>query len=104
VARKRGEVKPEDPSGNLIVQLGLATEDLNRRWYERTTGQMPVGRYLVALFYATTVILVGCWPWNILLILPVLLSRYLNPLRFSAFVPPEESVRSKVFCGRGGSL
>ena len=31
---KRGEVEPEDLSGNLIVQLGLATEDLNRRWYE----------------------------------------------------------------------
>jgi predicted phage-related endonuclease len=36
---KRGEVEPEDLSGNLIVQLGLATEDLNRRWYEATTGQ-----------------------------------------------------------------
>ena len=27
---KRGEVEPEDLSGNLIVQLGLATEALNR--------------------------------------------------------------------------
>ncbi len=36
---KRGEVEPEDLSGNLIVQLGLATEDLNRRWYEANTGQ-----------------------------------------------------------------
>ena len=27
---KRGEAEPEDLSGNLIVQLGLATEDLNR--------------------------------------------------------------------------
>ena len=36
---KRGEVEPEDLSGNLIVQLGLATEDLNRHWYERNTGQ-----------------------------------------------------------------
>jgi predicted phage-related endonuclease len=36
---KRGEVEPEDLSGNLIVQLGLATEDLNRRWYEVHTGQ-----------------------------------------------------------------
>jgi predicted phage-related endonuclease len=27
---KRGEVEPEDLSGHLIVQLGLATEDLNR--------------------------------------------------------------------------
>jgi predicted phage-related endonuclease len=36
---KRGEVEPEDLSGNLIVQLGRATEDLNRHWYERNTGQ-----------------------------------------------------------------
>src|SRR5260370_9046483 len=37
---KRGEVEPEDLSGNLVVQLGLATEDLNRRWYEVNTGQV----------------------------------------------------------------
>jgi predicted phage-related endonuclease len=37
---KRGEVEPEDLSGNLVVQLGLATEDLNRRWYEANTGQI----------------------------------------------------------------
>jgi hypothetical protein len=36
---KRGEVEPEDLSGNLIVQLGLVTEALNRHWYERNTGQ-----------------------------------------------------------------
>src|SRR5262249_51264184 len=36
---KRGEVGPEDLSGNLIVQLGKATEDLNRTWYERNTGR-----------------------------------------------------------------
>src|SRR3979490_3341804 len=36
---KRGEAEPEDLSGNLIVQLGLVTEDLNRNWYERNTGQ-----------------------------------------------------------------
>ena len=39
---KRGEVEPEDLSGNLIVQLGLATEDLNRRWYEANTGQVII--------------------------------------------------------------
>ena len=37
---KRGEVEPEDLSGNLIVQLGVVTEDLNRRWYEANTGQV----------------------------------------------------------------
>src|SRR5262249_13415111 len=35
---KRGESEPEDLSSNLIVQLGAATEDLNRSWYERNTG------------------------------------------------------------------
>src|ERR1039458_10159798 len=37
---KRGEAEPEDLSSNLIVQLGSATEELNRRWYERNTGQV----------------------------------------------------------------
>src|SRR6266404_1199352 len=36
---KRGEVEPEDLSGNLIVQLGKVTEDLNRSWYQRNTGR-----------------------------------------------------------------
>ena len=36
---KRGEADPEDLSGNLIVQLGTATEELNRAWYERNTGR-----------------------------------------------------------------
>jgi hypothetical protein len=55
---KRGEVEPEDLSGNLIVQLGSATEELNRRWYERNTGQLvtevqrrvvhPVKRWMAA--------------------------------------------------------
>src|SRR6516164_7415546 len=36
---KRGEAEPEDLSGNLIVLLGIATEALNRHWYERNTGQ-----------------------------------------------------------------
>src|SRR5512132_1393067 len=39
---KRGEVEPEDLSGNLIVQLGATTEALNRSWYERNTGRRIV--------------------------------------------------------------
>jgi predicted phage-related endonuclease len=35
---KRGETEPENLSGNLIVQLGVVTEHLNRQWYERNTG------------------------------------------------------------------
>src|SRR5271155_406871 len=55
---KRGEVGPEDLSGNLLVQLGVVTEDLNRQWYERNTGNAvtdvqsrvkhPVIRWLAA--------------------------------------------------------
>jgi len=37
---KRGEAEPEDLSGNLIVQLGLVTEKLNRHWYQANTGQV----------------------------------------------------------------
>jgi predicted phage-related endonuclease len=36
---KRGEVEPEDLSGNLVVQLGVVTEHLNQHWFERNTGQ-----------------------------------------------------------------
>jgi predicted phage-related endonuclease len=36
---KRGEIEPEDLSNNLIVQLGVVTEHLNRHWYERNTGR-----------------------------------------------------------------
>ena len=55
---KRGEAEPADLGGDLIVQLGVATETLNRSWYERNTGrsitdvqrwvQHPVHRYLAA--------------------------------------------------------
>ncbi len=55
---KRGEIEPQDLSDNLIVQLGVATEPLNRLWYERTTGkaikdvqlrvQHPVIRWMAA--------------------------------------------------------
>jgi predicted phage-related endonuclease len=55
---KRGEVEPENLSDKLIVQLGTATEDLNRRWYERNTGliikdlqrriQHPVHKWMAA--------------------------------------------------------
>jgi predicted phage-related endonuclease len=39
---KRGEAEPLDLSGNLIVQLGVVTEDLNRRWYEVNSGQVII--------------------------------------------------------------
>ena len=37
---KRREAEPEDLSENLVVQLGVVTEALNRRWYERNTGKV----------------------------------------------------------------
>jgi YqaJ-like viral recombinase domain len=55
---KRGEIEPMDLNDNLVVQLGVATEALNRSWYERNTGrvitdvqrwvQHPVHRFLAA--------------------------------------------------------
>jgi hypothetical protein len=38
---KCGEVQPEDLSANLIIQLGLVTEQLNRHWCERNTEARP---------------------------------------------------------------
>src|SRR5690349_16418676 len=37
---KRGEVALEDLSRNLVVQLGVVTEQLNRRWYQANSGQV----------------------------------------------------------------
>jgi hypothetical protein len=55
---KRGEAKPDDLGDNLVVQLGIATETLNRTWYERSTGRRvsdvqrwarhPVHRWMAA--------------------------------------------------------
>jgi hypothetical protein len=36
---KRGEVEPEDFCDSFVVQLGVATEALNRALYERNTGR-----------------------------------------------------------------
>ena len=55
---KRGEIEPDNLSDNLVVQLGVATEALNRTWYERNTGcrvtdvqrwaRHPVNRWMAA--------------------------------------------------------
>src|SRR5436305_4256621 len=42
--QKRGEAEQPDPSGDLIVQLGVATEGLNRFWFERMSGQRVTQR------------------------------------------------------------
>jgi hypothetical protein len=69
-------LEPEHLSAN-------STEDPNGRWYETVTGRMPVGWYIVAVCYATVVILLGSPPWNALLIL--LLFSNSKRLRFDAF-------------------
>ncbi len=46
---KRGEAEPEDLSGNLIVQIGLVTEALNRHWYERNTGKQSNASSIVGI-------------------------------------------------------
>ena len=55
---KRGELAPQDLAHDLLVQLGLATEPLNRHWYEKQTGHTvsevqqqifhPVHRWMAA--------------------------------------------------------
>jgi predicted phage-related endonuclease len=55
---KRGEIEAADLSGDLLVQLGTVTEQLNRHWYEKNTGQVvtevqrqvfhPVHRWMAA--------------------------------------------------------
>ena len=44
MAGKRGQVEPRDLSGDLVVQLGLVTEERNPRWYEVNSGQVITSR------------------------------------------------------------
>ena len=61
------------------------------RWHETITGRLPLGCYIVAITYATVTILLGWWPWNILLIL--LLFSCSKYLRLSATDDAGESGR-----------
>ena len=71
---KRREVEREDLPSNLIAPLAVATRNLNRRWYEAIDGGVPLGWYIVTVCYATTVISLGWYPWNFLLVgLPFLI-------------------------------
>jgi predicted phage-related endonuclease len=49
---KRGEIEPQDLSGNLIVQLGVVTEELNRAWQTVKDAQKrvrhPVHQWMAA--------------------------------------------------------
>jgi hypothetical protein len=67
------EVKSED------LPVGVVTKDPNGRWYEAITTQS-----VAAVCYATTVILLGPYPWNFLLILFLFFIKK-KRLRFDAF-------------------
>ncbi|MEY9127634.1 YqaJ viral recombinase family protein [Bradyrhizobium yuanmingense] len=55
---KRGEIAPADLKGDLLVQMGIATENLNLKWYQMKTGHVitdaqrrifhPVHRWMAA--------------------------------------------------------
>ena len=103
---KRGEIGPEDLSGNLLVQLGTATENLNRTWYERNTGQAvtaiqrrvrhPVIRYLAATLDG---MVEGSGA--------VFESKFMLPWSFSEKRPPKNTCRNcNILCGllRPGAL
>ena len=51
-------------------------EEQNRQ--KTMTGRMPLGWYLVAVCYATAVILLGWYPWNFLLILLLFSNKHLE--------------------------
>jgi hypothetical protein len=44
-------------------------QNLNQHWYASITGGMPLGWYIVAVCCGTIVILLGLYPWGILLVL-----------------------------------
>ena len=55
-----------------------------RSCYEVVPGGMPIGPYIMTAAFATAVILMVCAPWNIFLILALLLSRD-EVLRYGIF-------------------
>jgi hypothetical protein len=71
-AKSHQEEQLQAEPDNLPCEPG---EHLSWRRYERTTGGMPIGAYILAGFYSTAVILLACAPWNFLLILGLLLSK-----------------------------
>jgi hypothetical protein len=99
---KRRPVERGDRLGNLNVPLGVATEDLNQRWYEAIIGRMPAGSYVLAVCYATAVIYLAWLPWNVLLILlPFLCRSKLSPF---GGLDVTSSSRCGVLSGRGSAV
>ena len=64
---------PQFP-GRSQARPGKRPQDA-RHWSELITGGLPIGTYVATAFFATVVILVGCAPWNFLLILGLLLNK-----------------------------
>ena len=102
---KRSDVERGDRSDNLIIPLGLATENLNRRWYEAIAGGVPLGWYIVTVCYAIAVISLGWWPWNFLLLLLLFPIRN-KRARFYGFRTTRSNgpMRPRMSCTHGSSL
>jgi hypothetical protein len=62
-----------------------STPHPNTSWHYLITGSIPVGSYAAAVCYATTVIYLGWYPWNFLLLGLLFLIRN-KPLHARAFV------------------
>jgi hypothetical protein len=75
----------------------VAIKDLNRL-------RIPIGWHVVTVCYATAVILLGWWPWNLFLLLLLFPIRN-ERVRFYAFptVAAKESMRRRESKGRGSS-
>jgi hypothetical protein len=84
VLRLRRDMRHEVEQGDL--PLCVATRDPNQRWYEAIAGGVPSGWYLVTVCYAITVISLGWYPSNFLLIGLLFLIRN-KPLRERARRP-----------------
>jgi hypothetical protein len=65
---RRDEVERENLSDNLIAPLAVASRNLNRRRYVAIAGGVSSSWYIVTVCYATTVISLGYYPWNFLLV------------------------------------
>ena len=96
---KRGEVEPEDLSGDLLVQLGLVTEPLNRHWYEKNTGQV-VTELQRQVCHAVHRWMAATIDGQVEAAGAVFEAKFLLPWSFSEAAPPKSTWRScSTICG-----
>jgi predicted phage-related endonuclease len=86
---KRGEAKPADLSGELVVQLGLVTEELNRLWYERSSG-FRVGHQQAHKFHPTIMWMAATLDGLVEEIKAVFEAKFMLPWSFSEQVAAEK--------------